>query len=362
MLSYILRRLLLLFPTLIGITIVTFCAMALSPGGIKGVIEAHEGTVDPRARVAIREFLTKKYGLDKPLPVQYLMWLNKVSPVGRKSAGTGFPEAWPVGFKVPDMGESIESRRPVLDLIAESLPTTLLLQAISLPIMLSISMLSGISAAKNRGGIADIGGGSILLGLWSVPQIWAGVLLVGFLANKEYLHMFPASGLHDLRADEMNFLPVFYPVFSRGWLLDALWHLVLPIVTLTYASFAFTSKLTRGSMLENISADYVRTARAKGVSSNAVLYRHVFRNALLPLITYCGLLIPSLIGGSIIVEKLFDIPGMGKLDVDAVFNKDRELVLSTTLVASLLGLISFLIADIAYAIADPRVSFEGNAS
>jgi microcin C transport system permease protein len=360
MLSYILRRLFLLFPTLIGITLVTFCAMALSPGGIKGVIDAHEGTVDPRARAAIRQFLTKKYGLDKPLPVQYLMWLNKVSPLGRKTPGSGFPVQWSVGFKTPDMGESIESRRPVLDLIAESLPTTLLLQAISLPIMLSVSMYSGISAAKNRGGIADVGGGSILLGLWSVPQIWAGVLLVGFLANKEHFHLFPAAGLHSLRADEMNFLPVFSPSFSAGWLLDTAWHLVLPIVTLTYVSFAFASKLTRGSMLENIAADYVRTARAKGVPSNTVLYRHVFRNALLPLITYCGLLIPGLIGGSIIVETIFSLPGMGKLDVDAVFNKDRELVLSTTLVASLLGLISFLLADIAYAIADPRVSFEAN--
>ncbi len=360
MLSYFVRRILLIVPTILGITLIVFSVMALSPGGLKGVIDAREGTVDPHARAAVRAFLMKKYGLDKPLPIQYLRWLNNVSPIGHKTPGVGFPSAWSVGLKTPDLGESIESRRPVFELIKESLPTTLLLQSVSLPLMLGVSIWSGILAARKRGGVADVGGGTVLLGLWSVPQIWAGVLLIGFLANKQHIHLFPTEGLHDLRADDMNFLPYLENGFHRGWLLDAAWHLVLPVVCLTYTGFAFASKLTRGSMLENISADFVRTARAKGLPANVILYRHVFRNALLPLITYCGLLIPALISGSIIVESIFSLPGMGKLDIDAVFNKDPELVLSTTLVASLLGLISFLLADIAYAIADPRVSYEGN--
>jgi microcin C transport system permease protein len=361
MTSYIIRRILLMLPTLFGITVVTFAVMALSPGGIKGVIANQEGAVDPRQRAAIRKFLEKKYGLDKPLPVQYFVWLNKVSPLGKKTPGTGWPVSWPVGFKLPDLGDSINARRPVLDMIEESLPITLMLNLITLPAMLGISIWSGILAARKRGGVMDVGGGTILLGLWSVPQIWAGVLLVGFLANKEFLHWFPTAGLHDLRADEMNFLPTMIAGhFQRGWLLDIAWHLVLPIVCLSYAGFAFTSKLTRGAMLENINADFVRTARAKGVAPGPILYRHVLRNALLPLITSMAWVLPGLISGAIIVETIFAIPGMGKLGVDAVFEKDPEMVMSITLVASLLGLVSFLLADIAYAIADPRVSFEAN--
>jgi ABC-type dipeptide/oligopeptide/nickel transport system permease component len=362
MLSYILRRLLLLPPTLIGITIVVFCVMALSPGGLQGVIDARTGTIDPRTRAAVREFLIKKYGLDKPLPVQYLRWLNNVSPLGRKIPGAGWPRPASFGFKRPDLGESIESRRPVADLIAESLPMTLLLESIAIPLMLFISVASGIAAARNRGGAADVGGGTILLSLYSIPQIWAGVLLIGFLANREHIHIFPAGGMHDLRADEMNFLPSLAGGFQRGWLLDTTWHLILPVACLTYIGIALASKLTRGSMLENIAADFVRTARAKGLPDRVVIYRHAFRNALLPLITYCGLLIPSLISGSVIVETIFSLPGMGKLDIDAVFNKDPELVLSTTLVAALLGLVSYLLADIAYAMADPRVSFEAQST
>ncbi len=358
MTSYILRRLLLLLPTLLGITIVTFAVMALSPGGVKSAVLAQEGALDPRTRAAMTKFLEHKYGLDKPLPIQYLIWLNKVSPIGKKDRAIGWPQNSPIGFKPCDLGDSIITRRPVLDMIQESLPTTLLLFAIMLPLTLAISIWSGIAAANRRGGLADVGGGTLLLGLWSIPQIWAGVLLIGLLANKQFLHWFPSGGLHDLRADEMNFLPTFAGGFQRGWLLDTAWHLVLPIICLGYGYFAFTSKLTRGAMLENISADFVRTAKAKGLSRRVILYRHVLRNSLLPLITHVAILFPSILSGALIVETIFEIPGMGRLGMDAVFDKDPEMVLSVTLVASLLGLISFLLGDIAYAVADPRVSFE----
>lgn len=362
MLSYIIRRLLLLFPTLLGITIITFLVMAASPGGMNAVVANQLGTMDPRARAAVQRYFEHKYGLNKPLPEQYMRWLNKVSPLGVKDIGAGWPAGWRFGFKLPDLGESIEQRRPVLDLIEESLPITLLLNAITIPLTMVISIYIGIVTAKHRGDLLDVASGSTMLALWSIPQIWAGILLVGYLANKNFLHLFPAAGLHDLRADEMSFLPTFDQGFHRGWLLDTGWHLVLPVVCLTYAGFAFTAKLTRGAMLENMTADYVRTARAKGVGSADILFRHVFRNSLLPLITNAAYLIPSLISGSIIIESIFSIPGMGKLGVDAVFDKDPEMVLSTTLVASLLGLLSYLMADVLYAIADPRVSYEGSAA
>ena len=146
--------------------------------------------------------------------------------------------------------------------------------------------------------------------------------------------------------------------FIRGFLFDRMWHLVLPIICLSYGGFAFLAKLTRGSVLENLQADYARTARAKGVDESTVLWRHVFRNSLLPLITVSASLLPGLLGGSVIVESLFSIDGMGKLAVEAVKSRDRELVLSITLISGLLTLAGYLIADICYAMADPRISYD----
>ena len=146
--------------------------------------------------------------------------------------------------------------------------------------------------------------------------------------------------------------------FVPGFLLDRMWHLVLPILCLSYGGFAFLAKLTRSSVLENLQADYARTARAKGVPEHEVLWRHVFRNSLLPLITVSATLLPGLLGGSVIVESLFSIEGMGKLAVEAVKGRDKELVLSITLISGLLTLAGYLIADICYAIADPRISYD----
>jgi len=146
--------------------------------------------------------------------------------------------------------------------------------------------------------------------------------------------------------------------FVRGFLLDRLWHLVLPVLCLSYSGFAFLSKLTRTAVLENLLADYVRTARAKGVKESDILWRHVFRNSLLPLITVSATLLPGLLAGSVIVESIFSIEGMGKLAVEAVSGRDRELLLAVTLISGVLTLIGYLIADICYAIADPRVSYE----
>ena len=184
-------------------------------------------------------------------------------------------------------------------------------------------------------------------------------MLIGYLANKQHLKWFPTAGLHDLQADTMPFLPAWTEAgFQRGWLLDMAWHLVLPVVCLTYGGFAVLAKLSRGALLENLSADYVRTARAKGVPESQVLFRHAFRNSILPLITVAASIIPSLMVGSVVIENIFSIQGMGKLGVDAAFMKDRELVMGVTLIGGVIGLLSELIRDLCYAIADPRVSYE----
>lgn len=473
MLSYIIRRTLLLFPTLLGVLAVVFFVMAFSPGGFGGTGLNEDGaqTEGEDAKRA-RKALERRYGLDLPKAAQFGRWLNQVSPVGfrmsgdleftdeeqevvermladepfntrptrmqravtmtqtlgayagydaeeaaqavstsiqKPSEGLGLFElidssmseqelaalreelrelenaesrgleraqneylqvlAFEASgrsrirfdrpaFKAPDLGETLRGRS-VSELLVERVPITILLNLLSIPLIYFVAITSGIYAARHKGGWFDLGTGATFLGLWSVPTIWAGVLLITYFANEQYFRWFPTSGLHDLQAASMAFLPSWGDAgFERGWLLDTLWHLVLPVACLTYGGFAVMSKVMRGAMLDNLSADFVRTARAKGVGESGVLWRHAFRNSILPLITMVSGILPSLFVGAVVVESIFSINGMGKLGIEAAFQKDRELVMATTLMGGLLGLTSELVRDICYAIADPRVSYD----
>ena len=356
MISYLIRRLLLVVPTLVGMTMLVFFVMATSPGGAGADLARAEG-MRPEERRALEKYLNERYGLDKPLLVQYGRWLNRVSPVGFRVKEDG--SLGGLAVKWPDLGRSWILHRPVSGLLADRLPITLLLNVISFPIIYVTAVVVGLYAARKRGGALDVGSGTVLLGLWSVPVIWAGVMAQGFLTSEDYFRWFPTAGLHDVRADEMTFLPRFVNGdFQRGWLLDMAWHLCLPVICLTYAQFAFLSKLSRGAVLETLTLDFVRTARAKGMPEKAVLYQHVLRNSLIPLITVAAHILPGMIAGSIVVEYIFSISGMGSLLVTAVQQRDRELVLSITFVSGLLGLAGYLLADIGYALADPRVTYE----
>jgi peptide/nickel transport system permease protein len=356
-LSYIIRRLLLIVPTLVGITALVFFVVATSPGGIGAALISQEMGMRPAEREALRRYYNQRYGLDKPYVVQYGRWLNNVSPFGIKKDAEGNTTGF--GFKAPDLGESFIRGRPVGGLILEVLPVTLLLELLSVPATYGVAVVSGIYAARHRGKFFDVASGTLFIALWSFPVILAGVLAIGYLANVQYVKWFPAGGLSDVLSDSMRFLPFWGPDgFERGWLLDRAWHLVLPVVCLSYTQFAFLSKLSRGAILENLRADYVRTARAKGVGEKDVLFRHVFSNSLIPLITVAAQLLPALIAGSVIVENIFSIQGMGKLMVDAIETRDRELFLSLALVMGMLGLVCYLLADILYAVADPRVTYE----
>ena len=458
--TYIIRRLLLMFPTLIGITIVVFTVMALSPGGISAQSLVEGQNLEPEVKQAMEKYYNRLYGLDQPAPVQYLRWLNNISPVGFTFDDENNLDGFSL-TKGSYLGTSYRYARPVTDLIEERLPITLLLNVLSIPLIYIVAITIGVHAATQRGKAFDVGSGISMLALWSVPTMLAGVLMIGFLASDQYWRWFPTAGLNRREALDMPFMPhwgsgtdvlllfgaiavavalflcaalklstrprpasmallgavlgvimanalpgeagvITYLVlaallaagcaaigytdyaafrvsmmgliglcvgigvgfgmmsgeFERGFLLDRLWHLVLPVVCLSYGGFAFLAKLTRSAVLENLLSDYARTARAKGVPEPQVLWRHVFRNSLLPLITVAAGLLPSLLGGSIIVEALFSIDGMGKLAIEAVQTRDRELVLSITLIGTLLSLAGYLLADICYAIADPRVSYE----
>ena len=354
--TYLLRRLLLMVPTLLGMTVVVFFAMALSPGGLGGRAMA-AGNVRGAEAARVRAYYEKRYHINEHPVRQYLRWLNLVSPIGFRvnddGAFVGF------GPKAPSLGESMERHRPVSELIAEALPVTLLLNLISLPLIYATGILAGVRAARNRGGAYDVGFGAAQLAAWSIPTIWLGVVLIGFLANREYLKLFPTAGLTELEADVMPFLPRYAAGgWERGWLLDVAWHLVLPIVCMALGATAFLSKLVRGSVLENLAADYARTARAKGLPDRVVLYRHVFRNSLLSLITVAATVLPSLFAGSIVIETIFSIPGMGRLTVQAAQFGDREVVLAGVRIFGTLSLASALLRDVLYAVADPRVTYD----
>ncbi len=372
MATYLIRRILLMIPTLLGMTAVVFFVMKASPGDVTQMLLSRDGEMRAGDRAARAEYLNKRYGLNDPLLVQYGNWLNKISPIGawtideEAPSGIGLQigvnakgEPRKLGLKVPDFGRSFVKNRSVLSLVGDALPITLLLNVTTLPLIYLISILLGVYAARHRGRFLDITSGFALLALWAVPTIWAGVMLQGFLANRLYIQAFPTVGLHDLHADAMPFLPHFGAAgFERGWLLDMLWHMALPVTCLAYGGFAFLTKLNRGAVLENIRVDYVRTARAKGVSEHDVLWHHVFRNSLLPLITVAAHILPGLLAGSFVVEIIFGIPGMGKLMIEAIEFKDQELVMAEILAAGVLTMLANLIVDVLYAAADPRVSYE----
>jgi ABC-type dipeptide/oligopeptide/nickel transport system permease component len=372
MASYLIRRILLMFPTVLGMTAVVFFIMKAAPGDVTQLLMSREGEMRAGDRAARMAYLQKRYGLDAPAYVQYFRWLNKISPIGvwtegeDAPAGVGFVyghdeqhAAKRFGFKSPELGQSFVHNRPVSELIGRALPITVLLNLISIPIVYTLAISGGVYAARYRGGLYDRVTGVALMAMWAMPVMWIGVLLQGFLTSEQYVNAFPTAGLHDLFADAMPFLPHASATgSSRGWLVDFLWHVVLPVTCLSYGGFAFLARLSRGAVLENLRADYVRTARAKGVDDRTVLWRHVFRNSLLPLITVAAQILPEMLAGSIIVEYIFSIHGMGHLMIDAIEFRDQELVMAETLASGVLTVTAYLISDVLYTVADPRVSYE----
>jgi len=518
MLNYIIRRILFMVPTVVGITFVVFLLLALSPGGIGAALTASAGGQQDASKAAILQaYLEDRYGLNDPVLVQYGRWLHRISPVkfgardqltpagerlrppkaipdpplvpwvggpldmaevraaaaaapaidpnavdgvsaadrqrayrraandaltarsrylasrrtfesslvdyanaaGRadlldgkglivtsrlegtepdrandafakvEAAAATVREAWrnasvqreilsaafaekpfpESGFAVvprllwvgpPDLGTAFSKSRPVTDLIGDALPVTLLLNLVAFPIIYLIAIPSGVLASARAGSWFDKVSGATYVALWSIPTVWAGVLAIGYLANQQYLGLFPVSGLHDRAAESWTFLPGTQVdgTWQKGWMLDLLWHMVLPVACLVYGGFAVLSKQTRAAMLDNFNADYVRTAKAKGVARKDVVIHHVFRNSLLPLITMFVTVFPATLAGSVVIERIFSVPGMGSLIIEAISQRDRELILANTFMIACVNLVALLLADILYAVADPRVSYE----
>ncbi len=322
MLVYLFHRILILIPTFLGITFISFMVMHLAPGEPMGL----QADFNPKMTPEMRERLRAQYGLDKPLYVQYLRWLK--------------------GLVQLDLGRSFSpDRRPVWDKIKERLPVTLLINILSILLILAVAIPLGVISAVRQNSLFDQVATVTVFVFYAAPAFWVALLLMLFFGV--YLGWLPISGLHSL----MGYAQM------GPWekFLDNAKHLFLPVVVSALGGLAGMSRYTRSSMLEVLRQDYIITARAKGLSESRVIYLHALRNALLPLITILGLSIPGLIGGSVIFESLFAIPGVGQLMWTSVMARDYPVLMGNLVIVSILTLLGNLLADLGYALADPRI-------
>ncbi len=321
MLRYIFRRVLSAVPLLFGLLTITFFIVRLAPGDPVSLYI--QSDVDPQYAENLRSAL----GLADPLPVQYVKWLK--------------------GTLSGELGMSFSKHTEVTKILAETIPNTLLLTIFALFFNFAVGIVIGIITALKRGRAIDHAVNVTSLFVYSMPEFWLGLMLI--LGVSLHLDLLPAHGMHSPMARYLS-LPEYV------W--DVLQHLILPVFVLGIASAAATGRYMRGSLLEVINQDYIRTARAKGLSEFLVVGKHAMRNALIPIITLLGLSLPFLLGGAVIVETVFSWPGMGKLTIDAIFSRDYPLIIACTMVSGVMVIMGNLLADILYAVVDPRIRYD----
>ncbi|MFP4107871.1 MAG: ABC transporter permease, partial [Desulfonatronovibrio sp.] len=306
---------------LLGITLLSFWIIHLAPGSPTDM----QTTLSPTAGAEARERLEKIYGLDQPIHVQYLGWVKRVIML--------------------DFGRSLSGdHRPVWDKIRERMPLTLSLNVISLVLILGISIPIGIFSALYQGGWFDRSMTILVFIGFAMPSFWLALLLM--MALGIYFPVLPVSGVTSLDFEQLSFW---------GKTIDLIRHLTLPVFVFTITGLAGMSRFMRTAMLEVLRQDYILTARAKGLPTRVVVFKHGMRNALMPVITILGLSIPTLIGGSVIVESIFSLPGLGQLFYHSVLARDYPLVMGNLVLVSVLTLGGNLLADLGYALADPRI-------
>lgn len=333
MIRYLLKRLFWMVPLLVGISLISFLIMHLAPGDITNT----EASFNPKASEESRQKLRELYNLDKPVIVQYGLWLKRMVKL---DFGTSFASHQkPVFWEKKDAEGNVTK-----GMIQEALPITLLINVLSLGLIIFAAVPLGVVSAITQNRPPDRAITLFVFIGFAIPGFWLALMLMYWTG---VVHdWLPISGIHSLNYDKMSVL---------GQLWDTLRHLALPVFISGLSGLAGISLFIRNGMLDVLHQDYITTARAKGLPENTVVYRHALRNALLPLITILGLAIPGLIGGSVIAESIFAIPGMGKLFYDAVLMRDFPVIMGILTIGSALTLLGNLIADLAYAWADPRV-------
>lgn len=324
--TYILRRLLIFFPTLFGISLVTFLIVQLAPGD---PVSMQSGGALSKQNAMTRKHLQQlreEYHLDEPVIQQFGRWLWRIIRL--------------------DFGNSLIDTRPVLDKIGERLPVTLFLNVMSFLLLFLISIPVGTYAALQRNRPFDTISGGILFMLYSLPVPWVALMLLVFVGVE--WDLLPITGIVSNHFDMLGF-------FAK--LADIATHALLPVICLTYTGLAFVSRITRTSVLETINKEFIRAAHARGIPGRRVLFRHSLKNALIPVITLFGALLPTLISGSVIIERIFSLPGIGQLFFESVLYRDYTTIMGLSFFSAVLTLAGILVADILYAVVDPRISY-----
>lgn len=346
MLSYILKRLLLMIPTLFGVMLLTFIVTQFVPGGPVerlvaqmsgygaggetggnvGLYQGKKGLDSERL-----DQLKKLYGFDQPPLIRFFKMMRS--------------------YLVFDFGQSYYHHQSVASLVISKLPVSMSLGLWSFFIVYSLCIPLGIAKAVREGSTFDVSTTTILLIGYAIPGFVLGIALLVLFGGGSFWSLFPLRGLYSDNWAELSLAQK---------VLDYLWHMVLPVLSSTVGSLALMTLLTRNSFLEDIRKQYVLTARAKGLTENRVLYGHVFRNAIIPIITgFPGSFITAFFTGSLLIETIFSLDGMGLLAYNSVMNRDYPVVLGTLYFFTLLGLIARLLSDLSYVMVDPRISFEG---
>lgn len=317
-----------MIPTFVGIITITFFLIKLRPDALTTASMGPDGMKESSGLTEFQSKMRAYYGLDDPLHVQYFrLWKNILTL---------------------DFSESRIDHRPVLSKMGEALPITLFFNIVTVILVYTISIPLGIFMALHDNERREKILAGVLYVLYALPSFWVALMLLKYFGSAEHFDLFPLSGIVS---------PFFDKLHWYEKIADFLWHLVLPVTVMVYGSFAFLSRYMKSSFLEALKADYVRTARAKGLTNKSIIYIHALRNSVIPLVTLLGGLLPSLIGGSVILERIFSIPGMGKLAYDSFYANDDTVIIAIVSISSVLTMVGIFLSDIAYMLVDPRIRY-----
>ena len=342
MLKYFLRRMAILIPTLLGVTVIVFIIINMAPGGpIEQKLQqirfgggdtsgntsssrgASQGVSDE-----VLEALKKQYGFDKPMHVRYLIWLKNISTL--------------------NFGESFTYDEPVIDVIVSKFPVSLQFGVISLILSYLVSIPLGILKAIKHGSFFDLSSSFMLFVFYSIPSFMLAILLIVFLSGGSFFELFPVGGLNSEMYDELSGFDKF---------LDRAHHFILPLICYTIGSFTSLTILMKNSLIEEIKKDYIRTARAKGLNEKVVYMKHALRNALIPIVTGLGGFLTVFFAGSLLLETIFQLDGIGLLSYKSILSRDYNVIMGLVFIQSALFLIGNVLSDFAYVLVDPRIDF-----
>lgn len=336
MFIYLLRRILIAIPTFLGITLVTFVIINTAPGGpIEQKLQkirmgGGEGGRGTGISQEVLDGLAKQYGFDKPMHVRYLIWLKNITHL--------------------DFGESFSYQEPAIDVIVSKFPVSLQFGIASLILTYIVCIPLGVKKAINAGGTFDQVSGLILYFMFAIPPLVLGIFLIVWFAGGSYFNWFPIGGI---KSDD-----VYDTLTLGGKIWDRIYHFILPLICYVMGGFTELTMLVRNSMLDVIRSDYVRTARSKGIADNKVYFKHALRNALIPVVTGLGGFLRVFLAGSLIVENIFNLDGIGLLSYQSILSRDYNVIMGITFISAMLLLVGNIMSDFIYVMVDPRIDFK----